>query len=133
KAAHSCGAREQLLIPAIQVGEIIEVLPLPLMRLDPSDRSHVGDGIVARQELAVCQPLVHDAVQPVALVRIALDRVLDLLLGIVAEVMRLARHWPKATPLPEQPLLTLDAGTLIRRIELAELASEILQDRPRRE
>jgi hypothetical protein len=46
-------------------------------------------------------------------------------------MMCLAGHRAEPAHLPEQPLIDLDPGALVRRIEAAELAAEILQDRAR--
>ena len=42
--------------------------------------------------------------------------------------MRLSGHGAQATDLPKKPFLDLDACALVRRIELPELATEILED-----
>jgi hypothetical protein len=42
--------------------------------------------------------------------------------------MRLSGHGAQATDLPKRPFLDLDACALVRRIELPELATEILED-----
>src|SRR5215216_2064475 len=51
--AHRRRAGLDRLEPALQMREIVEILPLALMRHDPGIRSHVGDGISAGDELAV--------------------------------------------------------------------------------
>src|SRR5690606_23311559 len=115
-------------VPALQMREIVQVLPLRLMGPGPADRRHVGDGIFTRQELPIGQLLVHDAIETVALVRVALDRVFDLFLRVIAEMVRLPGHRAKAADLPEQPFLDPNPRPLVRRIELAELAPEILKN-----
>ena len=114
--------------PALEVGKVIEILALVLVGPHPAYASHVGDRIVASQELPVRQALVHDAIEPVALIGVAVDGVWDLLRRILTKMMRLPGHRTEAAHLPEKPLVDLDAGALVRRIELPELAAEILKD-----
>ena len=104
-------------------------LALALLARRPADARHVGDRIFARKERRGPRADVHHAVEPVHLVGVAVDRIWNLLRRVEAEMVRLPRHRPEPAHLPEQPLIDLDARTLVRRIELAGLAPEILQDR----
>ena len=52
---------------------------------------------------------------------------------VVAEVTGLAGHRAEVADLPEQPLVHLDAARDSRRVELAGLVAEILQDGARLE
>ena len=62
---HRRGPRPDRLEPALEVGEVLELLALPLVRHDPRIARHVGDRIVAGDEVAVGQPLVEHAVEAV--------------------------------------------------------------------
>src|ERR1700720_746754 len=105
-----------------------KILALALGEADPADAGDVGNGITPGQKFALGKARVHDAVEPVDLVRIALERIRDLLRRVTAEVDRLPRHRAEPAHLPEQPLVDRDAGALVARIELSGLAAEILQD-----
>src|SRR5262245_30986826 len=121
------------LVPRLKVGEVGEVLPLVLVGPHPRIARHVGDRIVAGKIGPVLEARVHDAVEPVNLVGVAIDGVGDLLLRIVAEVVRLAAVGAEVRHLPEEPLLNFQARALLRWVELARLAPKILQDGARLE
>src|SRR5205823_5964352 len=129
------GRRPRLdrLLPALEVGEFLDVLSLALPAQRPSDTRHVGDRIFAGQEIAVGQTPVHHAIEAIDFVGIAFDSVLDWRGRVVAEMVGLPGHRTKPAHLPEQPLVDFNALALVRRIELAGLTSEVLQDRTRLE
>src|SRR6185312_5289300 len=64
--------------PALQVGEVLELLSEVLEDLHPRPACHVGDREGAGKKLAVGQPLVHHAEQAVDLVAVALLAVVEL-------------------------------------------------------
>ncbi|MBA7484260.1 hypothetical protein ES707_19784 [subsurface metagenome] len=109
--------------------KVIDVLALVLPRHHPGIACHVGDGIVAGDELAVGEALVEHAVETVGLVHIAVDGVFDLFLRVDIEVMVLSRHRPEAAHLPERPLDHVIAGMKIGGQELAGLLAEVKQHR----
>ena len=76
------------------------------------------------------QPLVHHAKQAVNFVGVALQGVLiTFFFRVVAKMARLPGHRTKARHLPEQPLIHFDTLAFVGGIELAGLATQILQDR----
>jgi len=86
------------------VRELPEVLSVRSVRHDPRIAGHVGDGIVAGDELAARESLVENAVEALRLARVALDGVRHGLRRIDAEVSVLPGHRSQARHLPEQPL-----------------------------
>ena len=108
--------------------EVVHMLALLLPAIDPANASHVGDRIFAGEEFAVGEPFVHHAIEPIHFVNIAGNGIGNCLAGIVLEMMHLPAHRPDAADLPEQPLVNLDAAALVGGIELAGLATKILQD-----
>jgi hypothetical protein len=110
-----------------------QVMAMALCPRSPADAGNVGDGIASGEELTIRQPFVHDAVNAMHLVHEAVDGVGELVRRIVAEMVRLAGLGPEIGHLPKQPLLDFDPAALILGIELAGLAAEILQNRPRLE
>src|SRR5690606_16739764 len=71
------------------------------------------------------------AIEPVHLIGVTPDRIGNLLLRVLAEMMGLARHRTKPSHLPEQPLVDLASLPFARGIEFPRLAAEILKDCPR--
>ena len=108
-------------------------MPLALITARPTHASHVGNRIGARQEFAICEALVHHPEKPMRLITVALHRIRELLGRIVAEMIVLAEHGTEPAHLPHQPLLDLDAATLILGIELSGLATEVKQNGARLE
>src|SRR5436309_12091512 len=49
--------------PALDVGKVIEVLPLSIVQKDPRITGHIGDGVSARDEFAIGQALIKHAVE----------------------------------------------------------------------
>src|SRR5262249_52677902 len=128
---HGRGPRLDRLEPALEVGEVLELLALPLPRHDPRIARHVGDRVFAGDEIAAGELLVEHAIEPVDLVDVALGRVGNPLGGVVGEVVVLPAHRPKAAHLPEQPLDGLVALARVGGEELAGLLGEIDQHRAR--
>ena len=89
-------SRFQRFEPALQMREVIDVLVLPLPDVDPADASHVGDRVFAGEEVAVLQPRIHNAVETIDLVLVALDGVRQRLARIMFEMIELAGHRTKA-------------------------------------
>src|SRR5450756_2535873 len=102
--AHGGGALADGFQPALQMREVVDVLALVLVRHHPGIARHVGDRIVAGDEFAVGETLVEHAVEPVGLVDIAGDGVVDLFLGVVPEMVVLPGHRTEPAHLPERPL-----------------------------
>ena len=113
--------------PFLQMREVRDLLMLPLVQHRPRIARHVGDGVLAGQERAIGEPLVHHAVKPVHLVAIAVHRVRDLVGRVVAEMVVLPGHRPKPAHLPEQPLHDVGAGARLLRQELVRSSR---RDRP---
>src|SRR5579864_2846235 len=128
KSTLDCGARTDGFKPALEMRELRQILALPLGEPYPADAGHVSDRVAASQKLLLGKPRVHDAIEAVHFVSVASDGVRDLLGGITPEMGCLPRHRPESADLPEQPFLDGSARPLLARIELAALASEILQD-----
>src|SRR3569833_1255112 len=79
-AADDRGAGGGLVGPAFQVREVGPGDALVLPAAQPGKDRHVGDAVVAAADVArLREPLVHHRVQALRLVRVALDRVGDLL------------------------------------------------------
>src|SRR3977135_330328 len=131
--AHRRGPRLDGLEPAFQVGEILDLLALPLIRHDPRIARHVGDRVVAGDEVAPGELLVEHAVEAVDLVAVAIDRVGGLVVGVLREVVVLPAHRSAPAQLPKQPLDRVVALARIGRQELAGLLGEVEQDRARLE
>src|SRR3954447_19614431 len=127
--AHGGGPLADGLEPALEMREVVDVLALVLVRHDPGIARHVGNGVIAGDELAIGEALVEYAIQPVGLVDIAVDGVLDLFLGVVREVMVLPRHRAQPAHLPESPLDRVVAAKEIGGEKLAGLIGEIQQHR----
>src|SRR5690606_28022207 len=64
--------------PGFQMRKLLDVLALAFPATRPSDAGDVRDGKIAREIVPVDETLVHDAVQTVRLVGVALDAVRDL-------------------------------------------------------
>src|SRR3954449_623838 len=79
---HGGGPLADGLEPALQMREVVDVLALVLVRHDPGIARHVGDRVIAGDELAVGQALVEDTVEPVGLVHVAIDRIFQFFLGV---------------------------------------------------
>src|SRR5579883_2687213 len=122
------GARLDGLEPALQMGEILELLALPLIGNDPGIARHIGDRIGAGDEVAVGEALVEHAIEAVRLLDVAVDRVGQLFRRILAEMMVLPGHRPEPAHLPEQPLQHVEAAAQILGQELARLLCEIDED-----
>src|SRR5690242_20625697 len=65
KAALDVRARKHRLEPALEMGELLDVLPLPLPAFRPADASDVGDRIGAGEEVTVRESLVHHAIEAI--------------------------------------------------------------------
>ena len=115
--------------PALDVGKVIEVLALPVVQNDPRITGDIGDGVSARDELAIGQTLIEYAVEPLGLFDITIDRIGNFLSRIISEVMILPEHRPEAAHLPEQPFHRLRPAAQIARKKLAGLLGEILENR----
>ena len=76
--------------PAFQMREVGDVLALTLPRHHPRITGHVGDRIFAGEIIAIGELFVHHAVKPIDLIAIAIHRVLNLVAGIIAEMIVLA-------------------------------------------
>src|ERR1700730_16004588 len=90
--AHRGGARLDRLEPSLEMRKILQPLPLQLIRNYPWIARHVGDGIGARDELPVSQPLVQHAVETVGLVDVTIDGIGNLFRSVAREMMVLSRH-----------------------------------------
>src|SRR3984957_6775266 len=115
--------------PALEMRKVVDVLALVLVRHHPGIARHVRDRIIAGDEFAIGEPLVEHAIETIGLVHIAVDRVFDFLLGVVAEVMVLARHRPEPAHLPERPLQGVVTAVDIGGKKLSGLLGEIEQHR----
>src|SRR5439155_17208166 len=87
--------------PALEVREVRDVLPLPLVGHDPGVNRHIRDRVLASDEIAIRQPLVEHAVEPVDLVAVAVHRIRNLLDRVIAEVIVLPGHRTEIAHLPE--------------------------------
>ena len=115
-AALHCRAGGDLVEPAPQVRMVVPVDALVLPRPQPRKNSDVGDRVVRPGQVgALGEPPVHHAVQTFGLVGVALDRVVDLLRRVDAEVVRLPQHRPDAAHLEHQPLQAAVARGRVRR------------------
>src|SRR4051812_15120896 len=95
-------------VPALQVGKVVDVLPLPI-RHDPRIGRHVGDRVLlAHDEVAAVEAPVEHCIEAARLLHVALDGVGDLLRRVVREVMVLPGHGTQAAHLPEKPFDRLD-------------------------
>src|SRR5262245_64239974 len=80
-------ARLDRFLPALKIWKFLDVLALALPAQGPSNAGDVGDRIFAGQELAIGETVVHHAIEPVDLIRVALDRVVERLWLVVEEVV----------------------------------------------
>src|SRR5580704_4604650 len=85
--AHSGWALPDRFEPALEVREILKLLPLALVRNDPRIARRVRDRVVAGDKGAIGETLVENAVQAVGLVHITLDRVGIFLDRVMGEVV----------------------------------------------
>jgi hypothetical protein len=65
--------------PALQIGEMIEILPMTLIGHDPGIGRHVGHRIGARQKFPVGEAVVGDRIESIGLRGVTLNRVGDFL------------------------------------------------------
>ena len=107
---HNCRSRLDTLKPSLQVRKVLQLLALAFVGNDPWISRHVGDGVFARDEVAIGKPLIEDAIEAVRLVHVSVDRIRDLCWRIMAEMMVLTGHRTEPAHLPEQPLGDLDTG-----------------------
>ncbi|CFM29709.1 Uncharacterised protein [Bordetella pertussis] len=114
--------------PALEVRKLVQVLALALVRHDPGIGRHVGDRVVAGDELALRQLAVEHAIQAVGFLDVALDGVGDALGRIGREVVVLAGHGAQSAHLPEQPLQHVGAPAQVGGDELAGLLGQVQQD-----
>ena len=121
--------RRHTIEPPLQVRKRVNILALPRIGPEPADTGHVRDGISVSQEIAAFQPLVHDPVEAIDLVRVAIDGIRHLARRILPEMMGLTRHRPEPAHPPEQPFIDRDTVARALRVELARLVAEILRDR----
>src|SRR5579862_5882880 len=61
--------------PALHMGEIVEILPLPLPQHAPRIGRHIGNRIVAREVLAIGEAPVHHGIKPTGFLHITIDGV----------------------------------------------------------
>src|SRR5208282_3431392 len=83
--AHDCRPRLDALKPSLQVWEVLQFLSLAFVGNNPRVSRHVGDGVVAGDELAIGKALIEDAVEAVRLIDVSVDRIGDLCWRILAE------------------------------------------------
>ena len=95
---------------------------------NPANARHVGNGVIPCQIIAAFKLLVHHPIKPVHLIGIAVNGIGHGFRCILAKVVSLPCHRPKAAHLPEKPLIHFNAGSLIGGVKLPRLAPEILQD-----
>src|SRR5262249_46610655 len=126
QAALDRRTRQHAREPTSHVRELAQVVAVPLGAARPADAGRVGDRVSAGEEFTIGEPPVHHAVDAIHLVAEAVDGIGQLLGRIVAEVVGLSRLGTEIGHLPEQPLLDLDPAALVRWIEPAGLAAEIL-------
>ena len=122
----------ELLEPALEVLELLDVLALRLPVHRPRIADHVGDRVlVAGQVAALVQPVVQHPEQPVGLVGEAGHRVGLVALGVAqpAEVTAFAALRPLVGHLPDQPLDDLMLRPRRLREELPFLFGDIHHDR----
>ena len=95
--------------PALKIREVAQVLPLAFVRHDPRPTGDIGDRVLTGQVLMVAQLPLHDAVQSIDFLRIALDAIRHVFKREGSKVVRLSGHRAEAADLPEQP--GLDASS----------------------
>src|SRR5207244_160228 len=121
------GAARDGVPPAGDAGEVGEdVSPLKLAE-DPRPRGHVGDRVLAREVRAVRQAPLQDTEEAVRLVAEPIDRVGDLLGGVVGEVVQLPGDGTEIRDLPGHPLEHVVPAADVARQEAAGLLGEVLE------
>jgi hypothetical protein len=95
---------------------------------DPGVCRDVGDRVRTREVVDLSEAPVEHAEQAVPLVRVALDRVRDLLLREHGEVPELPEHGADAAHLEHQPRERLVALRAARREELPRLFGQVDED-----
>src|SRR5688572_2580001 len=124
------GALEDGVAPLLQRRKLVDVHALALGRAQPRHGRHVGDGVlVARQILAFPQPSIHNAVETIRFVLVAVHGVLDLLRRVAQEVVRLPEHRADVAHLEHGPLHHLPALAQVLRQEPAGFRREVEQHR----
>ena len=111
---------------------VVPIDSLVLPRAQPREDGDVGDRVGGPGDvLAVGEPLVHHAVEPLRFVGVAVDRVLELVGRVDAEVMGLSEHRADAAHLEHQPLQHFVSRGDRFGHEAASLGSEVDEDRAR--
>ena len=103
------------------------------MRHEPRVGRDIRDREIASQVFRFAEALVDHAVDALGLVGVAVDRVLEFLGRIPAEMMRLAEHRADTRHLEHQPLDDVVLSARVRRHQLAGLLGQVHQDRARLE
>src|SRR5688572_31283170 len=123
-------ALEDRIAPLLERRKVVDVHALALGRAQPRHRRHVGDGVlVARQILALPQPPIHNPVEAIRFVLVAVHGVLDLLRRVAQKVVRLPEHRADVAHLEHGPLHHLPALAQILRQEPAGLGRQIEKHR----
>ena len=97
--------RQHLIEPTRKMGKLGKSLPLPLPSPRPTDAGHIGDRIRSSEKFVMFKSFVHDAIEAIDLVRIAIDAIVDPVGGIISKVVGLTGHGSETADLPEQPFL----------------------------
>src|SRR5258708_35160937 len=98
------GPRTDRVEPAFYVGKTVQVRLVPLVARDPGIGGDVGDRVLAGEIFLLAQAPVEHAVEPVLLLRVALDRVGDGLFRGGQEEWPLADNRPDGPDLDNKPL-----------------------------
>src|SRR5256712_3887910 len=124
--------RGNAVAPALHIGIVVDVHALAIRRAQPRHDRHVGDAVFAAgYPLAVLQLLFNHPVKPVGLVLVSVDRVFDLLRGVLQVMVRLPEHRADVPHLEHGPLHHPPAIAQVARQELAGLGGEVEQHRAR--
>src|SRR6516162_9967912 len=131
--AHGSRTLADAFEPALQVGELLEPLPLCLVGHDPWIAGDIGDRVLPRNVGAIIEAMIEYTVQAVGFLHVALDGIRNLLGSITREVMVLSRHGTETSHLPDEPLRHLEPTAQLCRAELAGRYSDVHEDRAGRE
>src|SRR5439155_10794682 len=118
-------------VPPLDVGVLVEIDGLPFVARYPRPDSNIGNGVTIGDELAVREPAVEYAVEPVRLLEKTFLRIGRLALVVLHEMVDLAEHGPGPAHLPHQPLEHAIAGLARFRQQLSRLVGQVDHDRRR--
>src|SRR5262245_49509722 len=122
-------AGHQLIVPALDIGKVLQFDLVARVAPGPAEDREVGDRQGAGYELAAREALVQHIVEPARLFHVAVQAVGAVLLVLQRdEMVHLARKRTEAAHLPHQPFIDRNAFGQRLGQEFSGLLAEIKQD-----